>query len=264
MPDFLIEATKNCTPNPDTSMFEMHTHEFYEIFCFLTGKAKYFIEGTVYDLKPNDILIINKSEAHSLLIKSNAPYKRFVIHFNAEALLGDNKEELLEIFDNKPLGKNNHYPSSLFDTKKIIYYLEKGCETDSIDDKRLYITMFLRELSFFDNKIPQNDKHYQENLSEILQYINRELTNDISLEKISRTFNFSKTHLNRKFKEIVGSTVWDYILIKRLLLAKELLKSGTPPTLVYINCGFNDYCSFYRNYKKRFGVSPKNDFVSKK
>lgn len=259
----MIIALKNYTKNPDTSMFKMHTHNYYEIFCFLSGKAKYFIEGTIYDLKPNDILIINKSEAHTLLIKSNAPYERYVINFSPEALLGENSEKLLEFIKNKPLGQHNHYPSSLFDTQKLIYYLENLCLSDNIDDQRLYLTVFLKELSLIDNKISENNKHYSDDISVIIRYINEKITEEISLQSICKIFNFSQTHLNRKFKQVVGTTIWEYILTKRLLKAKSLLNNGISPTTVFINCGFNDYCTFYRNYKNKFGISPKDDFIKK-
>ena len=261
MTDYIIDDGKSYTENPNTSMFEMHTHNLYEIFCFLSGKAKYYIEGTVYDLKPNDILIINKSEAHSLLIKSNAPYERFVVHFDKNALLGENTDKLLDFLKNKPLGKYNHYPASLFDTSKLIYYLENLCILDDSDDKRLYLTILLKELSLINNRTPENNKHYYDDLSKVIKYINENLTDDISLENICKTFNFSKTHLNRKFKQIIGTTVWEYILTKRLLKAKGMLNKGMSPSSVYINCGFNDYCTFYRNYKNKFGISPKSDYT---
>ena len=66
MSEYLIKAEKNYTLLPDTSMFNMHTHNYYELFCFLSGDANYYIEGTIYNLKPNDILIINKLEALNL------------------------------------------------------------------------------------------------------------------------------------------------------------------------------------------------------
>ena len=96
-----------------------------------------------------------------------------------------------------------------------------------------------------------------------INYINNHLFEDLSLDNISETFYISKTHLTRKFKKYTGSTVWDYILTKRLLYAKELLKNGEKPTDVYVDCGFNDYCSFYRAYKLKFNLPPKDDYNKK-
>jgi len=260
---YLIQIQKNYTEKPDTSMFNMHTHNNYEIFCFLSGDANYYIEGTIYNLKPNDILIINKLEAHSLLIKSTAPYKRIVINFDSDSLLIDDKNKLLKFINDKPLGINNHYPSSIFHSKNWIYYLEKICGSDDINVQRMYLTVLINELSESQKEITQKYSQHTETNS-ILKYINDNLTNNISLEKICDKFHFSKTHLNRKFKTVVGTTIWEYIITKRLHLAKELLKNGAHPTSVYLNCGFNDYCTFYKGYKNKFGVSPKDDFIKVK
>lgn len=45
-----IKAEKSTDQNPNPSMYAMHTHDTYEIFCFLSGNAKYFVEGNVYPL----------------------------------------------------------------------------------------------------------------------------------------------------------------------------------------------------------------------
>ena len=102
----------------------------------------------------------------------------------------------------------------------------------------------------------------QENSSreiiDIVKYINNHLSEELSLDIICDRFFISKSHINRKFKKVIGSTVWEYINIKRLLLAKELLHNGISPTNVYLKCGFKDYCTFFRAYKAKFGVSPKS------
>ena len=262
MPEYIINPYKSYTKNPDTSLFKMHTHNEYEIFCFLSGSAKYFIEGTIYSLKPNDILIINKSEAHTLLIKSNTPYERNVVHFNAAALLSENPDNMLKFINEKPLGKFNHYPAALYDTGKLLYYLENMSSTSNVYDQRLYLTVFIKELSKINNRTQENDKHYFDNLTVIVEYINENISKSISLETIAEKFNLSKTHLNRKFKSIIGTTVWEYILTKRMIMARDMLNRGISPTNVFAKCGFCDYCSFYRNYKSKFGVSPKSDYKS--
>ncbi len=50
--------------------------------------------------------------------------------------------------------------------------------------------------------------------------------------------------------------IHDYINVKRLIIAQELLKQGKKPTDIYEKCGFHDYSTFFRAYKSRFGISP--------
>ena len=259
--DMYLDASINYTKNPQLDMFKMHSHEHYEIYCFLSGSAKYFVEGNIYSLKPNDILLMKKAESHSLLIDKHLPYKRMVINFNSQALLKGADKKIVSFIDNRPLGRFNKYSASKYKDKNFWYYLDKICNSDDIEQQRLYLTVLLNELC--DEYPLQTDEENTDNIKEIINYINNHLFEDLSLDNISEIFYISKTHLTRKFKKYTGSTVWDYILTKRLLYAKELLKNGEKPTDVYVDCGFNDYCSFYRAYKLKFNLPPKDDYNKK-
>lgn len=61
----------------------------------------------------------------------------------------------------------------------------------------------------------------------------------------------------RLFKQETGYTLGQYITQKRLLLARELILSGVPSTQVCFDCGFRDYSTFSRSYKKLFQESPR-------
>lgn len=254
-----IEASRNYTLKPDLSMFNMHSHDTYEIYCFISGNAKYFVEGTIYELKPGDILIMKKAEAHTLLINKCMPYERIIVNFNSEAILEEFRNEIISFIDQRPLGTNNRYPISLFKDNNWLKFLDKICYEKDINTKRLYLTVLLEELKENYSKI-HNNETVKDDLIDIINYINRHLKDELSLEKICNKFYISKPHLNRKFKQVIGSTVWEYITTKRLLLAKGLLEKGQRPTDVYIECGYNDYCSFYKAYKNKFGSSPKENY----
>lgn len=253
----IIKSHKSYTNDPNTTKFNMHTHGTYEIYCFLSGNAKYFVEGNIYPLKAGDILIMKKAEAHSLLISNHSPYERIVINFNSDAICENLRSNLVEFLDSRPLGERNRFPVSLLNSTNWLYYLKKICESDNINIKSIYLTTLLFELYENYPKIkPQemtNDKIF-----EIVKYINSHLSEELSLDIICKRFFISKPHINRKFKKIIGSTVWEYITTKRLFWAKELLESGVPPKNVYLKCGFNEYTTFFRAYKTKFGINPKN------
>ena len=69
-------------------------------------------------------------------------------------------------------------------------------------------------------------------------------------------FFISKSQLCRLFKKATGSTLWQYITIKRLTKARLMLREGEKPTKVCFACGFNDYSTFYRAYIKYYGHGP--------
>lgn len=160
------------------------------------------------------------------------------------------------------MGKGTRFPFSRFKDKHWLYYIDKINLCDNDEDKRLYLSILINEM-YECHEEALNIPAEQDSVADIITYINSNLTNDISLDDICKIFYISKSHLNRKFKRMTGSTVWEYITAKRLILAKKLLGQGEPPMTAYTKCGFNDYTSFYRAYKSRFCVSPKNDYIRK-
>ena len=140
-----------------------------------------------------------------------------------------------------------------------MYLLEKMCKIKDKTKKSVYLSVIINELS----TAKFSDGIYSENTAEIIEYINEHITENLKLDNICERFFISKTHLIRKFKSLTGTTVWDYILAKRLVMARVLLQSGERPYDIFLKCGFNDYCSFFKAYKAKFGVSPKQDYNKK-
>ena len=134
------------------------------------------------------------------------------------------------------------------------------CPTQDDYYKRLAIVSNLYPILFEINKSFLNNRQKiittLDPIREIINYINYNITDNLSLEKLSTHFFISKSHLNRKFKQVTGSTVWEYITINRLLSARQLIRIGHPATEVCSSCGFKDYSAFFRAYKKAFSVSP--------
>ena len=58
------------------------------------------------------------------------------------------------------------------------------------------------------------------------------------------------------FKEETGYTIGNYVTMKRLRYARELILGGMPVTQACFECGFQSYSTFSRAYKKNFGISP--------
>ena len=100
-------------------------------------------------------------------------------------------------------------------------------------------------------------------VSQLIDYINKNLYEPLSLSRLSDKFFLSQSQLNRLFKKATGTSVWEYITIKRLIAARNRIRVGEHSGKVCISCGFKDYSSFYRMYKNRFGVSPKQDDMTK-
>jgi AraC family transcriptional regulator len=99
---------------------------------------------------------------------------------------------------------------------------------------------------------------YKIRIDQVIQYIESNLSNKISLTEVANVSHFSAYHFHRIFTGIVGETVNDYIVRRRLERAVNLLifKSELSITRVALDSGFSSSANFSKAVKLHFGFSP--------
>lgn len=245
----------------------LHHHDFYECYFFISGDVTYFIEGKTYFLKPGDIILINPTELHQPIINSNnIPYERIVLWIDKVFLnnLSTKDTNLAQCFEDS--AKDNVIRANLEMQQTIKSILNKLLSLESYSSigidllYKAYIIELLVHLNMilFYNGIKLDVEIKKNNLiNEIIQYINSHVEDVITIDELSEQFYLSKYHLLREFKKHTGTTIHKFIVQKKLIQAKELILKGAPIISVYSQCGFGDYSNFFRAFKNEYGVTPK-------
>lgn len=241
----------------------MHSHNSYEIFFLVEGDTDYCVEGSRYHLTPGDIVLMRKGEVHIFQLRSAVRYERMCVNFEISKILEmTDSSRLLSVFNERPLGKFNHYRTDLFPGNHWYEYMDKMCSTDDKGIQLCYLLPLLNDLTDgMKTVVDAPTIAEKDRTASIIKFINSRLTDDLSLDILSEHFYISKAHLNRIFKQATGTTAWEYITIKRLFLAKEMIDVGKTPGEVFQSCGFRDYTTFFRAFKRHFGCSPKEHFL---
>lgn len=93
---------------------------------------------------------------------------------------------------------------------------------------------------------------------EIASYIDAHYCDaDLSLQSLTDRFNVSNKYLSILCKERFGVTYLQYIQVKRIKKAVELLKEGQHSlTEVGELCGYTNQLTFRRNFKSITGMNP--------
>lgn len=252
---------------------DFHLHDRFEIYLFISGSVNYFIEKKVYPLKFGDLLVMNSHEIHKPSIIPDEPYERIVIHFDPAVphLFSSPECDLLHCFVNRPIGGQNKISLSRIQTDEIMRLflrLENMEKSPVGSDAVLKLTFFIELLVYINAVFMENSKqtvdiahtedHFKvsEKLAHILDYLDRNLEGDLTLETLERVFYLDKCYLSRLFKKGTGSNIHEYIIYKRISRARKLLAEGYGVTEACILSGFNDYTNFLRMFKKTVGVPP--------
>ncbi len=253
---------------PRPNEVEVHHHDFYEVYLFLGGKAEYWVEGHIFHLHPGDLLLINPRELHRPIFQGeDSVYERIVLWIDKNYLesLSNDEVSLTRCFDNTiPTHTNLLRPTA---TKRAEIITRMGelvqeCYGNDYGNTLCASGIFLQFMVELNRIALTSGIHSSEReepsklVSDVLTFINEHYYENLSLEGIAEQFFISKYHLSHEFTRTVGVGVYRYIVLKRLLMAKQLLESGITPGEVYGKCGFRDYTTFFRSFKAEYGISP--------
>ena len=246
---------------------DWHYHDFHKLILFVSGQASYAIEGKSYNLRPGDLVVVPRGCIHCPRIEDPSPYERIILYISPEFLRGMSTEDcnLETCFD---AAKENFSfvlrPEGKFDIfLNVLLQLEKTILSEGFGKNVLKRALFLQFLVEVTRASAQaqfsyvSTAHYDEKTVAILQYLNNHLTEPVSIDALAEHFYLSKYHMMRRFKAETGYTIHAYLSEKRLMLAREYIRAGMPVMQACEACGYGDYSSFSRAYRKLFSASPR-------
>lgn len=236
--------------------FISHCHAVYEVFYFIEGDIDYRVESSEYLLTPGSILLIPPNTFHGVKINSCQKYHRFSIHFLPELFVPDERSLLLSIFKSRkwyfPVVEKYHldpYFSAILDC----IHLQEPLKSIALKAR---ITSLLSQLLTIYDVAKPFEPCGNRTAQKLAVYINEHLGEKITLDLLSERFFLSKNHMNVVFKKATGTTILQYIRLKRLALAQNEMLRGAAAGEAALKSGFTDYSNFYRAYKMVYGCEP--------
>ena len=95
-------------------------------------------------------------------------------------------------------------------------------------------------------------------IRKVLNFIEENLDNELSLENLAEIGNYSPFHFHRIFRGIIGETLQEYINRNRMEKSAMLLSHQKQKSIedIFSEVGFKSNSTFSKTFKKYFGVSP--------
>lgn len=246
---------------------EYHTHNVYEIYFFIEGDVNYYVEHNCFRLKAGNILLMLPQENHRVELIDKTVYKRYSINISHRFLEMNSTPHtnLSDRLFNRPFGKPYVLFTNPEQRAKLITLFHKTQEIYHSDlfGRDVLCTSYMIQILVALNelRIEQGDMTLPNTMpvlvEQILGHINDNLPNYITLEQLSKELYHNSTYISRRFKEVTGFSIQEYILRKRIYLAQSYLQKGYSVGDSAIKAGFGDHSNFTRTFSKYVGCTPK-------
>lgn len=245
-----------------------HTHNYYEFYFFLEGDVSIVIEDKVHPIGVGDIVLIPPNIRHYPIIHSqDVPYRRFVFWISKEYcnILLSQSPDYVFLMQHACVRKEYLFHNDLMAFNVIqskVFRLIEEMNGNRFG-RNAQITVCVNDLILHLNRIVHEQMNTKTLLEEsslyqnLLGYIDTHLEENLTLDHLAVVFFVSKYYISHVFKNNMGIPIHQYILKKRLYACKDAIASHMSITEAYLMFGFGDYSSFYRAFKKEFGISPK-------
>ncbi len=244
-----------------------HTHDYYEFYLFLEGDLDLEISGHARPLHPGDMVLVPPGVSHhALMHSSDRPYRRFVLWVSQEYAARLLKESPDYVFLMQRAATSArcyyHFHEAEFSSiqSRLIRLLEEFHSNRYGRNAAVYLA--LNDLLLYMNRIIYEREHpvvsgSGDLMQEITLFIDEHLTEDLSLDVLANHVCLSKYYIAHYFKDSLGISIHQYITKKRLQSCSEAIAAGSDITRTFDEYGFRDYSSFYRMFRKEYGMSPR-------
>lgn len=247
----------------------MHSHNYYEFYFFLEGNVKMQIQDEQHILQYGDLILIPPGIYHRAVIENmDVPYRRFVFWISQEYCnhLLDIASDYVYLLQHVQIKKKYifHNDRITFNTiqSRILRLIEehRSEKFGHIPQIALCVNDLVLHLNrlVYEKNNPQNPQVAMSLYQNVAHYIENHLDENLSLDALAIEFYVSKYHIAHIFKDNIGLSIHQYITKKRLAACHEAIQSGSNISKTYQSFGFGDYSSFYRAFKKEYGMSPKD------
>lgn len=248
-----------------------HWHDEAELTLIKKGSCTYQIRFETYEAEQGDLLFVPPAALHSLTIPPKSRYESetYVFHMS---FLGANSADICAVRYLAPvaaqslllpchIGKGHPAHPELME---IFNSINSVYENAAPGYELILKSLLLRTVAVLlpygkeESLHPQLQTEHMDKLKLVLEYISEHYAEELSIAQLAKICFFSEYHFMRFFKKYMGMSCLEYIKDLRLEKAAELLSQGETPVLdASLSSGFPNLSYFYREFKKKYGMTPK-------
>ena len=249
----LLYISKSCFGGDWNST--AHTHACTELFYCLSGEGQFFIQGQLYPVQPDDLVIVNPQVEHTELSLNAAPLEYVVLGISGIEVLFGSSDEPYAILNcreqRERLGALLHMLLAEAD------HSLDGYETVCQDLLEVLLIWLVRSSTLSVQLQRTTVRAENRECAEIKRYIDTNYRESITLDKLAGMAHLNKYYLSHAFQKEYGISPITYLSRRRIEESKYLL-GNTSHTLAQVSelLGFSSPSYFSQCFRKAEGISP--------
>ena len=270
----LLQKGKLIQVRPHTRFvhFPKHTHNYIEMIYMCQGSTTHILNGNEIVLEQGDLLFLNQNAVQEIL---PAGEDDIAVNFivlpefldTAFSMMGDEENQLSDFLGGALCGRCGgtswmyFHVADILPIQNLIENMVWTIFYDSSNKRSCtQITMgllFLQLLNYMDKMETGGSKYDSEITAAVLSYINGHYKNG-TLSELSEQMGYDVYWLSREIRRRTGRTYKELLQEKRMQQAVYLLaNSEIPVTDIIESIGYDNTSYFYRKFREKYGMSPK-------
>lgn len=251
--------------------YPIHTHDFSELVIVVSGHGEHVTGNSIISVERGDVFLINGDQKHGYQNLQDLHLINLLFNINKMGIpLYDLWESpaFQTLFRVAPglrgeKQKIKHLHIAEDELKDLLQLIEKEmCLEEESTKPSLFLRMvvFLEIVSLLVQIFEKHDKAdhiVSYRLGEVFAYLEKNLDQNPSIQRLCKLSNMSESSLLRAFKTLTGMSPKQYHTNRRLQKAAELLEhTQLSITEIAEILGFGDSNYFTRLFRKYLNTSP--------